>query len=235
MTRGSFARITPHHQHHHPHPPPPSQNAPLDQNICKKKKYIVNSQSAARCIIHWDVARCQPVPVKGSNVAVVSWWLAQISRKRAGEGGRKKADIKKRERWRKEEGRRRRRAYKQKAKEREGYSYRGAPQASNSGGDGNSLSLSFFFFPSLLFSSPRPRHFIPLRLRAVLSSRGVRPVHSVVLGLPSAFHPLPPPLSPSPPTPPRLSSLPSFFFFFHPGGVVLVTFRLAVRDLDRSP
>lgn len=35
-------------------------------------------------------AGCQAVPVKGSNVAVVSWWLAQISRKRA-----KERDIKK--------------------------------------------------------------------------------------------------------------------------------------------
>lgn len=37
-------------------------------------------------IICLDGAGCQAVPVKGSNVAVVSWWLAQISRKRAKRG-----------------------------------------------------------------------------------------------------------------------------------------------------
>lgn len=34
----------------------------------------------------WRDSGCQAVPVKGSNVAVVSWWLAQISRKRAKRG-----------------------------------------------------------------------------------------------------------------------------------------------------
>lgn len=117
-------------------------------------------------------------------------------------------------------------------RKREGYSYRGAPQASNSGGEMGILSF-FFLFPSLLFSSPRPRHFIPLRLRALLSSRGVRPVHSVVLGLPPAFHLLPPPF-PTPSLPPVLAFHPIRLFSFHPGRVVLVTFRLAVRDRVRS-
>lgn len=37
-----------------------------------------------------DSSGCQAGPVRGSNVAVVSWWLAQISRKKAkrGTGGR---------------------------------------------------------------------------------------------------------------------------------------------------
>jgi len=39
-----------------------------------------------------DRAGYQAVPVKGSNVAVVSWWLAQISRKRAKRGILKKRE-----------------------------------------------------------------------------------------------------------------------------------------------
>lgn len=39
-----------------------------------------NTDVALMCL---DSSGCQARSVKGSNVAVVSWWLAQISRKRA--------------------------------------------------------------------------------------------------------------------------------------------------------
>lgn len=42
-----------------------------------------NTEAALMCL---DRSGCQAGPVKGSNVEVVSWWLAQISRKRAKRG-----------------------------------------------------------------------------------------------------------------------------------------------------
>lgn len=46
-----------------------------------------NTDVSLMCL---DSSGCQAGPVRGSNVAVVSWWLAQISRKKAkrGTGGR---------------------------------------------------------------------------------------------------------------------------------------------------
>lgn len=90
-------------------------------------------------------------------------------------------------------------------------------QASNSGGDGNSLSL---FYPSLVFIFLSPSASLHTSAsRAVLFSRGVRPVHSVFSGgRPLPFIPRP-----------TRSFHPALLFFFHPSRVVLVTFRFTVR------
>lgn len=123
--------------------------------------------------------RCQPAAVKSSNVAAVSWRLAQISRKR--EQGEERSGYKEeRERWWEEE-----------EEEEQGATLTVAPQASN-----GSLSLSLSLFLAFYFPPPvcvTSRRSVPGR--PVLSG-GVACSHRVPGRAPSAFHapPLPAPL-----------------------------------------
>lgn len=68
---------------------PPSLIIQLWNSTAEKPRSCIE-QNTYMCdwavVRFWRDPECQAVPVKGSNVAVVSWWLAQISRKRAKRG-----------------------------------------------------------------------------------------------------------------------------------------------------
>lgn len=82
MTRGSFAGMK-----NFPQPVIYAETLQLCiQKLCKTHTHNTYMCVRDEAIICLDGAGCQAVPVKGSNVAVVSWWLAQISRKRAKRG-----------------------------------------------------------------------------------------------------------------------------------------------------
>lgn len=150
--------------------------------------------------------------VKSSNVAAVSWWLAQISRKRE-EGEERRGYKKKRERWG-EERRWRRRSrglHLQRSRRHQPVAEMGI------------LSLFYLSLVFIFLSASASLHTSPSR--AVLFSRGARPVHSVFSGgRPLPFIPRP-----------ARSFHPALLFFFHPSRVVLVTFRFTVGVAVGSP